>query len=278
MAVVEAALVLVVIVFVLLTARRSPTDPGPVLAAAGLDPDDPALRAEAETRLRRRRRYDLVGRLTGLAAGLVPAGSGWTSGLGVFWLLAGAVAGRFVAQVVEVRRAAAGGIRVTHLLRPGLPGYARPASIALVHLVALTPALLALAWFTHPKPVDDLSYRYPPATDGHVLAVVGTSLGALALTWAAALVVLGLRRVAGSPAALALDDAFRLATLRDLAVIPLAAGITGALELGSVLSSQPTSGWLGSPAPSALAAAVALAAIVVDLAGRPRWQRLHAAA
>jgi hypothetical protein len=261
--------------------RRSAPDTGKVRATAaalldeaGLDPADPDLVTEAAGRLARRRRYDLLGRVLGVVVGTVADHAG--IGGFVLGLLGGAALGRFAGQVVEVRRSVAGGARVTHLLRPGLADYARPASVLLVHVVALTPVAMAAVWFGHEPParVD----VYHPATDGIVLGLAGSSLGALAVAWAAALVVLSLRRVAGSPAALALDDAFRLSTLRDLAVLPLAAGPSSALLLGGALHHLSGTGWLGSPGPSVLCAVLALAAIVIDLVGRPRWQRLHAAA
>jgi hypothetical protein len=278
--IVVVVLVAGVVSALLLSWRRAGPDSARVRAAAsavlaegGLDPADATLLAAAAGRLSRRMRYDRVGRITGVI--VVPViDSGNFGGL-VLGLLGGAALGRFTAQVVEARRAVTGGARVTHLLRPGVADYARPSSVLLVNVVALAPAAMAAVWLAQPTAARAAAGY--PASDGIVLASAGIALAALAVAWAAALVVLGLRRVAASPAALTLDDAFRRAVLRDLAVVPLVAGVGSTLVLASALDNVPATAWLGQPTPPIVVALLALAAAATELA-RPRRRRLPAAA
>jgi hypothetical protein len=242
-------------------------------------PLTPELEAELAGRLRRR----MICELTGIALAIaVFVGFGVSGGGIYFGWLAGLAVGRCGAQAVEARRAMAGGARVTHLLAPRLADYVHPLSVLCVHVIALLPVGLGLVWFTAPArsavPQDGPAASWP-ALDWVVAGAMAVPLAALLFADLGAWLVVRLRRVAATPVELALDDAFRATTLRDLAGLPVLSGLLGASTMGSALNHVLPAGplaWLGSPMPSVLALGMAVVAISVELATVQRWRRrLH---
>lgn len=233
---------------------------------------------EVAGRFLRRRRWGLIG-VAVLGAVSVAVRLPGDAFIG---LLGGLAVGRCVAQAVEARRAVAGGARVTHLLAPRLTDYVGTVSVVCVHLVALLPVGLGLVWFAAPLhatvPQQGLG-AYWPALDRVVVGVAAAPLAALLFADIAGWLVLRLRRAAGTPAELAVDDAFRVTTLRDLAVLPVLAGLYGTATLGSALNHVLPSGplaWLGSPAPGVVALALALAVSLSEIVTYTQWRRrLH---
>lgn len=238
-------------------------------AAAGV-PLTPELAADVAQRLLRRDWFDLAGRLVAVTVLLLP----WSwlgPGLTLLSLLAALGGARVLAQLTEIRRAAGRGARVTHLVPPRITDYVRPAALAGVRVVALLPGLLAVIWLAGVRrPVPPVPPTVAePGDAGLVLAVAAVATGSLLLAEAAARLVLRLRRVAGTAAELALDDAFRVSALRDLSVLPLVLGVGGAFLLGTPLG-------LDVPLPGYAAAALAATAIGVEAARGRAWRhRLH---
>jgi hypothetical protein len=237
----------------------------------------PELAADVARRLARRDWFDVVGRLAGVLAIFVFGGVLGVGGL-FFGLLAGLGGARGLAQLTEVRRAAAHGARVTHLVAPRLTDYVRPVAVFCVRAVALLPVGLAALWFAAPEsarsPEDHL-----PGNGRTALAAAGVTLASLLIAEVGARLVLRLRRVAGTPAELALDDAFRVSALRDLAVLPMVLGVFGSFLQGSLLQDSIFPDWSGPPG-SWLAGtgAIGLAAVAIGVeSARARtWRRrLH---
>ena len=206
----------------------------------------PELAADVTRRLLWRDCFDMAGRVAAVIVLLLPGswlGFGRTL-LALVALLGGA---RLVAQLTEVRRAAARGARVTHLVPPRLTDYLQPMAVACVRTVALLPVGLAVLRFAGPTrralaPTESLLSRR--ADDRSALGFAAVAAGTLLLAEVAARLVLRLRRVAGTPAELALDDAFRVSALRDLAVLPLLVGVAGSFWVGALLG-EPQLPWAG---------------------------------
>jgi hypothetical protein len=236
----------------------------------------PELATDVARRLARRDWFDVVGRLAGVLAIFVLGGVLGVGGL-FFGLLAGLGGARGLAQLTEVRRATARGARVTHLLAPRLTDYVRPVAVFCVRAVALLPVGLAVLWYAAPERTQPPEGN--PGNGRTVLAVAGVTLISLLIAEVGAWLVLRLRRVAGTPAELALDDAFRVSALRDLSVLPMVLGVFGSLLLGGLLetavfpdSSGPAGAWLAGGGAGVLAAL----AIGVESARARTWRRrLH---
>lgn len=234
----------------------------------------PELTAEVTRRLVRRARCDLAGRAVGAVVfAAVHAPGGIVTGA-----LVGMAVGRVAAQVIEAGRAVSGGARVTHLVVPGLTDYLHPLSVVCAHLVGLLPLPLAAVWLVELRrvtlPVEDQA----PTHDRYAVAAVVAACVAGVGAEVAGQLTLRLRRVAGSVGELALDDALRVTTLRDLALLPQVLAIYACLALSGALSQLPLGrlAWLGSPVPTWIAVGLALVALGVERTAPRRWQRrLH---
>jgi hypothetical protein len=234
----------------------------------------PELAADVTRRLVRRDRYDTVGRLVGALAILVFGGVLGPAGT-FFGLLAGFGGARGLAQLTEIRRAAARGARVTHLRTPRLTDYVGPVPVLCVRAVAVLPVALAVVWFATAQESVPAGY---PGNDRTMLAIAGVAAASLLISEIGAWLVLRLRRVAGALAELALDDAFRVSALRDLAVPPMVLGVFGSFLVGGALPHDASGrlAWLGSLLPGFAALALAAVAIGLESARSRRWRRrLH---
>jgi hypothetical protein len=241
-----------------LNPKRRAAAAGRFAAAAGV-PLTPELSADVVRRLRRRDLLDLGARVVAVALLLLPV-RGLNAGAALVAMLAALGGGRTLAHLTEVRRAAAGQARVTHLVPPRLTGYLRPVAVYCVRAVALLPVALAAGWFLGParQQFADDPYRLDAVAsdDRAALIMAGLAAASLLLTESAARLVLRMRRVAGNPAELTLDDAFRVSALRDLAVLPVVLGVAGSFAIGSLLApDQPP--WFGLLAVGLVAVAVA---------------------
>jgi hypothetical protein len=238
----------------------------------------PELAADLTRRLLRRDRFDLAGRVLGALAIFVFGGVLGLAGI-FFGLLAGLGGARGLAQLTEVRRAAARGARVTHLVTPRLTDYVRPVAVLCVRAVALAPAVLAVLWFGGgTRAAEPDTGAVLSGNDRTVLATAGVAAASLLIAEIGARLVLRLRRVAGSPAELALDDALRVSALRDLAVLPLVLGVFGSFLIGASLPADISSrlSWLGSLAPGVVVTVLAAVALGVETARARAWRRrLH---
>lgn len=279
----QALLVLVPMLIIALGAclttlnpHRRPVAAERFAARAGVELT-PELAADVTRRLLRRDRFDVAGRVVGVLAVVFCGGLGAAGILaGLFVWLGG---GRALGHLTEARRAARGGTRVTHLVRPRLTDYVRPVSLGCTRAAALMPLGLGALWLLALQGHPVAGTRWLPVRDHFMVLTVAVVLAAWLLSEATARLVLRQRQIAGSPAELALDDAFRASTLHDLAVLPMALGVYGCLVGGTELEHVLPAGWpgwLGGPAPTLLAIGLVVTAIVVEAARAPaQRRRLH---
>jgi hypothetical protein len=248
-------------------------------AGAEVELTPPELAADVSRRLLRRDRFDVAGRVAGVLA-IVPLGHLLGVGGLFFGLLAGLGGARALAALTEVRRPAGHGARVTHLLPPRLTDYVRPVAVWCVRVVVLLPVGLAVLWriassHSYLPPADVLSSAR--ANGGLVLGTAAVALASWLVAELGARQLLRLRRVAGTPAELALDDAFRVSALRDLAVLPLAVGGFGSVLLAGEVEAAIVPDYIGLPwAAAAVTGTLAAVAIGVESVRSRRWRRrLH---
>ncbi|MEN3359018.1 MAG: hypothetical protein V7637_3000 [Mycobacteriales bacterium] len=253
--------------------RRRPAAAGRFAARVGVELT-PELAADVTRRLVRRDRFDVAGRVVGVLAIVLAGGAGPTGVLfGLFVWLGG---GRAMAHLTEARRASRDRTRVAHLIQPRLTDYVRPAALACVRAAVLIPLVLTGLWPLARHTHALAGARWFPIRDRLVVVTAAVVLAAWLMAEVTAWLVLRQRRVAGSPAELALDDAFRASTLHDLAVLPMGLGVYGSLAVGTEIEHVLPAGWpgwLGGPQPTVAALGLVLAAIVIEAVRAPAWRR-----
>jgi hypothetical protein len=239
-------------------------------AAAGLTLT-PELTAEVTRRLVRRARCDLAGRVIGVAVF-----AALKAPFGIFGgALVGMAAGRVAAQVAEARRAVSGGARVTHLVAPRLTDYVHPLSAICAHAVVLLPLPPAVVWLVELRRITPSAEGYAGAHDRTAPALLAATCVVTLCAEAAAQLTLRLRRVAASTDELALDDALRVTTLRDLALLPQVVALYATVAFDAVLSNLPLgpAGRLWWAVPFWVAVALALVGLGTERFAPRRWRR-----